>query len=111
MERVTSLMKASGTGSIPAPPVFIAAIGKRAEEEGLVIADRLRQKGVWVELGYSVNSLKSQMRRADRLSAGHVIIIGEDEIRSGRIKWKRLSDSAQGEMTFSEAEEFFGQKG
>jgi histidyl-tRNA synthetase len=111
MERVTSLMKASGTGSIPSPPVFIAAIGKRAEEEGLVIADRLRQKGVWVELGYSVNSLKSQMRRADRLSAGHVIIIGDDEIRSGRLKWKRLSDSMQGEMTFSEAEEFFGQKG
>jgi histidyl-tRNA synthetase len=107
MERITSLLKSSGTDSIPAPSVFIALIGKSAEREGLVIAETLRQKGTWVELGYTGNSLKSQMRRADRLSTGYVLIIGDDEITSGRLKWKRLSDGTQGEIPITEVYDFF----
>ena len=107
MERITTLLKATDTDKIPAPKVFIAALGAAAEEKGLAIADRLREKGIWVELGYAGNSLKSQMKRADRLSADYVFIIGEDEINSGKLKWKQLSDKTQGETGFSEAENFF----
>ena len=107
MERITTLLKATETDKIPAPKVFIAALGAAAEERGLVIADRLREKGIWVELGYAGNSLKSQMKRADRLSADYVFIIGEDEINAGKLKWKQLSDKTQGETGFSEAENFF----
>lgn len=107
MERVTSLLKLSNTDSIPAPSVFVAAIGESAVKEGLLIADRLRAQGIWVELGYAGNSLKSQLRRADRLSADYVLIIGDDEINSGRLKWKRLSDGSQGEIFFKEVYSFF----
>jgi histidyl-tRNA synthetase len=107
MERITTLLKAAGTDTFPAPKVFIASIGTAAEEKGLAIADKLREKGIWVELGYAGNSLKSQMKRADRLSADYVFIIGEDEINAGKLKWKQLSDKTQGETGFSEAENFF----
>jgi histidyl-tRNA synthetase len=107
MERITTLLKATKTDKIPAPKIFIAAIGSAAEEKGLAIADRLREKGIWVELGYAGNSLKSQMKRADRLSSDYVFIIGEDEINSGRLKWKQLKDKTEGETGFSEAENFF----
>ncbi len=107
MERIITLLKATNTDTIPAPKVFIAALGPAAEEKGLAIADSLRKKGIWVELGYAGNSLKSQMKRADRLSADYVFIIGEDEINTGRLKWKQLSDKTQGELSFSEAETFF----
>ena len=70
-------------------------------------ADRLREKGTWVEVGYAGNSLKSQMRRADRLSAGYVLIIGDNEIESGKMKWKKLSDSTEGEISFQEVDDFF----
>jgi histidyl-tRNA synthetase len=95
MERIASLLKASVIQDIPMPKVFIAAIGESAEREGLAIADRLRDKDIWVELGYSGNSLKSQMRRADRLSSKYVLIIGDDEIASGKLKWKCLSDKSR----------------
>ena len=107
MERITSLLKSSGTDTIPAPSVFIAAIGETAVKECLAMADRLRENGIWAELGYAGNSLKSQLRRADRLSTGYVLVIGDDEIASGRLKWKRLSDGSQGEIAISEVYDFF----
>ena len=107
MERITSLLKSSSTDTISAPSVFIAAIGEAAVKECLVMADRLREKGIWAELGYAGNSLKSQLRRADRLSTDYVLVIGDDEIASGRLKWKRLSDGSQGEIGISEVYDFF----
>jgi histidyl-tRNA synthetase len=106
MERITSLLKLSTDQEIPSPKVFIAALGEAAAREGLVIADRLRVIGIWAELGYSGNSLKSQLRRADRISAQYVFILGEDEISTGKLKWKRLSDSSQGEIGFDQIESF-----
>jgi len=106
MERIVELLK-TGNPQIPAPEIFIATIGAPAEKEGLVIASKLREKGMWVELGYAGQSLKSQMRRADRLSAKYALIIGDDEIRSGKLNWKRLSDGTQGEIPINEVLNFF----
>lgn len=107
MERIASLLKSSVAQHIPSPEVLIAAVGQSGEREGLVIANRLRDKGIWAELGYAGNSLKSQLRKADRLAVRYVLIIGDDEIASGRLKWKRLSDSSQGEIPIAEVYDFF----
>ena len=53
------------------------------------------------------SSLKSQMRRADRLSAKYVLIVGDEEIESGSLKWKKLADSTQGDVPISDIESFF----
>ena len=110
MERTIELLKNSASRDFPAPEVFIAAIGDRAARESMAMADRLRGKGFWVELGDVENSLKSQMRRADRLSSKYVFIIGEDELNSGRLKWKKLSDSSQGEISMFEITDFLQQR-
>ncbi len=110
MERIIELLKNTVRYEFPTPDVFIATIGDTASREGLVIVDRLRERGLRVELGDSESSLKSQMRRADRLSAKYVLIIGNDEISSGKFKWKRLSDSAQGEISANEISDFFTKK-
>ncbi|NWF76733.1 MAG: histidine--tRNA ligase [Nitrospirae bacterium] len=106
MERLASLLNEKPY-YIPAPSVFISTIGMFAQKEGLKIANQLREIGIWTEIGYAGHSLKSQMRRADRLSAKYVLIIGDDEIASGRLKWKRLSDGSQGELAFKEVVTFF----
>lgn len=107
MERIVELLKFSDKLETPVPEVFIATIGAPAEKEGLVVASKLREKGMWVEIGYAGHSLRSQMRKADRLSAKFVLIIGEDEISSGKVKWKRLSDGSQGEIPIKEVLNFF----
>jgi len=102
MERLTSLLKESSTGKIPTPKFFIATHGDRAAQEGLTIANRLRAEGLWVELGYAGSSLKSQLRRADRLSSQYVLVIGDDELAQAKAKWKRLDDGTQGEISFDQ---------
>ncbi len=106
MERMVELLKMSLPGTPPSPRAFIASLGVRAGDEGLLIADRLREKGVWVEVGDSESSLKSQMRRADRISAEYAFILGDEEIDAGRVKWKRLGDSTNGEIPIAEITEF-----
>ncbi len=106
MERIVELLKMSVKYDLPAPEVFIAAIGEQAGKEGVRIADGLREKGIWVEMGEGASSLKSQMRRADRLSAKYVFIIGDDEIKSGTVGWKRLADSATGKVLIAGIKDF-----
>jgi histidyl-tRNA synthetase len=110
MERIVELLKASDRLKIPAPSVFIATIGAPAEKEGLILAEELRGKGFWVEISYAGSSLRSQLRKADRLSSAYVFMLGDDEIRSGKVKWKRLSDGSQGEIPLDKVPEFFDNK-
>jgi histidyl-tRNA synthetase len=106
MERIVELLKASDKLQIPVPKIFIATIGAPAEKEGLLLAERLRKKGHWVEIGYAGHSLRSQLRKADKLSASYVLIVGDDEIRSGTVKWKRLADGSQGEIPLEKVLDF-----
>jgi histidyl-tRNA synthetase len=110
MERIVELLKASDKLKIPAPRVFIATIGAPAEKEGLILAEKLRGKGFWVEISYAGSSLRSQLRKADRLSSAYVFMLGDDEISSGKIKWKRLSDGSQGEIPLDKVPDFFDNK-
>ena len=110
MERIVELLKASDKLQIPIPKVFIATIGLSAEKEGLILAKKLREKGLWVEISYAGSSLRSQLRKADKLSASYVLIIGDDEISSGTLKWKRLADGSHGEIPLDKVLEFFDNK-
>ena len=44
---------------------------------------RLCEQGVPTEMDYSGRSLKSQMKRADRLATDYVLIVGDKELKEG----------------------------
>ncbi len=98
MERLITLLMEKTNLLSPVPDCFIATIGKEAELKGLLLAEQLREKGYHVEIHYGGASLKSQLRRADRMDSRFVLIIGDDELRSGKIKWKNLKNKEQGEI-------------
>lgn len=106
MERIVLLLKDTGKIGHPIPDLFIATLGKEALNEGLILGERLREKGLWVEINLETSSLKSQLRKADRLSAKFVLIIGEEELRSGRIKWRDMNKGSQGEINRGDTERF-----
>lgn len=66
-----------------APVVFVAPLGTEAEPAALSLARKLRATGVRVELDGG-RSLKSLMRRADRLGARRVLLLGEEEVAARR---------------------------
>ena len=101
MERLITLLKDRRKISMPVPDVYMATIGSDAEIEGIKIAENLREKGYRIEMHYGGASLKSQLRKADRIGAHLALIIGDDELKSGRIKWKDLNKKEQGEVEIS----------
>jgi len=98
MERLTTLLMEQREIQPPGLLGFFATMGEEAEEKAFFLVSELRKKGFWVEMDYRGKSLKSQFRKADRLGSRYVFIIGEDEIQKGVIKYKRMSDGAQGEV-------------
>jgi histidyl-tRNA synthetase len=106
MERLTTLLRDNGGAVAAFPDVYIAPIGEKATKEAFLIAGRLRARGVWAEAGYDNASLRSQLRKADRLSARYVLILGDDELSSGMVKWKNLRDGSHGEVDIRGIEEF-----
>lgn len=61
------------------------------------LAVSLRQQGLRVETGYAPH-LGKQMKRADRIEAGHVVILGDDEAARGVTILRSMVDGAQTEV-------------
>lgn len=103
LERLVLL---KGEASIPPqrPDLFIAALGDEAGEWSFLLAARLQRQGIAAEIDYAGKSLKSQMRRADKLQARHVLIVGEDELRAGVAPLKNMDAGTQSSLSLSEIE-------
>lgn len=84
VERLVMLLQARNRDFTTPPDVFIAPLGAAAESQAFSLARRLRKSGYRVELESGERGLKTQMRRADKLNARHVLILGENELAVGR---------------------------
>lgn len=98
MERLVTLISDRAGSELPRPDVFIASIGDEASLEALALACPLREAGIWAELGYGASSLRSQMRRANKLGARYAVIIGGDELRDGTLSWKDMDGDGEGRV-------------
>ncbi len=94
LERLVLLLEAAGVaqgaGEQPLDAYFVVAgaVGAAA----LQLAERLRDAVPQLRLQNHCGggSLKSQMKRADRSGAAFALILGEDEVASGRVTLKYL---------------------
>jgi histidyl-tRNA synthetase len=91
IERLAMLLDEPGPTSID---VVVVALGDAAQRKATRILRRLRDKGVKADMAYRGN-LKRQLARADALGASAALIIGDDELQSGRIRTKLLWDGRQ----------------
>lgn len=76
----------------PAPEFVIAPLGAAAETAAATLAHRLRRSGARVEVEPGERSLKSQMRHAGKLGARYVVLLGEDELASGRVTVRDMAE-------------------
>lgn len=82
--------------------VYIAHMGDEARKAAFPLATQLRKKGVSVEMEYGNKSLKSQMKRADKLGAAFTFIVGEDELEKGVIKVRDMNESLEEDIKIDE---------
>jgi len=94
MERLISLLPKEKE-FIQSLHLFIAALGEDTYREAYRLANQLHLQGIRAELDYEGKSLKSQMRRADKLKARYVIILGGDELKRGKAVLRNMKDKSQ----------------
>ncbi len=75
--------------------LFIAALGERAQKMAFGLTNEMRREGISTEKDYSDKSLKSQMKRADKLNTSFTLIIGDKEIDEKRVELRNMNTKTQ----------------
>jgi histidyl-tRNA synthetase len=104
VERLTMLLRLQDWRDTGGPAVYFAWIGAKARDWAFPLAHRLRRQGVAVEIEAESRSLKSQMRRADKLKARSVIILGDDELGRGQAVLRDMTSKQQQEIPLDNLE-------
>ncbi|MGE5198718.1 MAG: histidine--tRNA ligase [Rhodospirillaceae bacterium] len=94
IERLVLAMPDTGGGRARRP-LFVAAMGDAARESALALLRDLRRAGLEAHMEYEGRSIKSQMKRADRLKAAFALILGDDELAAGAVSVKNMTTGEQ----------------
>ncbi|MCY3730162.1 MAG: histidine--tRNA ligase [Rhodospirillaceae bacterium] len=107
IERVVELIEAEGVQIAERQPhAYLVTAGEQAKRRGLGIAEELRVRvpGARLSMDCAGGSLKSQLRRADRSGARLALVLGDEELATGRIGVKPLREnSPQRTLSMDEA--------
>ncbi|MDO9578247.1 MAG: histidine--tRNA ligase [Candidatus Cloacimonadales bacterium] len=99
-ERLLLSMETEGVsfGEEPKPNVFIVAIGEKAKQLTAKLLFDLRTNGIKAEYNPDKESLKAQMKAADKEKTRFTLILGEDEIAKNSIILKEMISGEQQEI-------------
>ncbi len=82
--------------------VFVAVTGQEQTVSALSIANKIREKGISVEMDFLAKSLKSQMRTANKLLVPYVLILGPEELKEEKITVKNMENGVQEEISLDD---------
>ncbi len=103
IERLILLLQQEDEVEAAVPDLFVASLGDTAATVAFGLVQELRGQGLAVEMEYGKASLKAQMRRAGKMAAGHVLIIGDDELQRGVAPLRNMGDKTQVDVPLNEA--------
>ena len=66
------------------------------------VASKLRANGINTEVYLNDKKLKAKMKYADKLQIPYVIVVGDDEVKSGIVKVKNMQTGEEKEMNMAE---------
>jgi len=77
------------------PKVYFVVLGEQARSVSIKLINDLRKNGVSVEFNPDKTSMNAQMKMANKTGAEYALILGEDELKKGKIVKKNLADGEQ----------------
>lgn len=75
--------------------IFVIAAQPTVRADAALLGRELRDAGLRVESDLRGGSLKSQLRRADKMNARLAMILGESEVAAGSVQVKNLREQTQ----------------
>lgn len=108
LERVLLLLENRGITLPEEKPigVFIGAIGEAAGKKAGILVARLREAGVSAEIDHNKRSVKAQMKYADKIGARFTLMLGDDELQSGKANIKNMQSGEQTEILIDDIESY-----
>ena len=76
----------------------MVCLGEEAKVAGFQATHELRLAGFKVERDYEMGSMKSQLRKANKTNSQFTLILGKNEIDSGKYILKNMKTSEQHEI-------------
>ncbi len=107
IERLLLLMEKKNS-QFPEPKhtdLYIVSMGEGANLKAASVTKDLREEGLCVQFDTVGRGFKAQMKYANKIGAAYVLVLGDDELKTGKIKLKNMADGKESEMeldTFSD---------
>jgi histidyl-tRNA synthetase len=96
IERILLAMPPKENLNVTAPmDVFVIAMEKDLLNKAFLCLDALRRAGISADTDYSVASIKSQMRLANKVGARYCLILGQEEAQKGFVSLKEMATGEQ----------------
>ncbi len=101
-DRLAELVGLNAPDLAPKPDIFLAALGSESQALAFEWVCSLGKSGIHAEMDIGTKSLKSQMKRADRLGAANVLIVGENELKEGSAILRNMETKEQESVPIDE---------
>ena len=75
--------------------LFVATLGEQAQKLAFSLTNELRRAGISAEMDYADKSLKSQLKRADKLNSSFALIMGDKEIDEKQVLLRNMQTKDQ----------------
>jgi histidyl-tRNA synthetase len=115
IERIIELMKAKeekagGAKKPEEAKIFLAQLGQMAKMKSMKLFEEFRTAKIPVAESFSKDSLKSQLRAADKMGAKWVLIFGQKEALENFITLRDMETGTQKEITLDKVVEEMKEK-
>ena len=94
-DRLAEISNITAADTIKKPAIFFAALGEKSRFMAFEWKCALGLDGISAEMDFADSSLKSQMKRADRLGAPFALIVGDNEIEKGAVIMRDMETKEQ----------------
>ncbi len=99
VERLLLTMEANGIEiEKPKAPDGVIVVAGDTQGFALNLLRKLRKEGLKMELDIMGRNVKGQFKFANRVEAKYAIVIGEDEMKSGKVSVKDMTEGTQVEV-------------
>lgn len=99
LERIIMVLDGELKSEI-SPAVYMVGLGPQAVVKSMELTQVLRNRGLSVHFDPLRRSLKSQLREAHRLGVKIAVIMGDQELNTGKALVKDLTSGSQQEISF-----------
>ncbi len=94
----------------PTCDLFVATLGDKATIKASAICKELRDEGYKAQTDICSRGLKAQMKYANKIGAKFTVVLGENEVQSGKVRLKNMKDSSEREIELSQIVEELGEE-